>query len=120
MGLQPLEELLAERDVLVRKVADLRARHGAFGTYNDLRKIKLSAIAQLIRAKALRDRIKVTGPMVEDAAHADPRYVEFVTTATMERAQWAILENHIQGIDETIMRGQAIARFVSNETRLGG
>lgn len=118
MQLVPVEELLGERDVLVKKVADLRARHGAFGTYNDLRKILLATIAQTIRAAALRDSVKWTEAAIEDLAHADPRYVEFVTTATKERAEWAILENTIQGIADTINRGQAVARFLSSEVAL--
>lgn len=119
MGLQPIEELLAEREVLVKKVADLRARHGSFGTYGDLRKIKLATIAQLVRAKAVKDgEGKLTAAEVDDRAHCHPAYVDFVIQSTKERAEWAVLENQIQGIDETIMRGQAVARFVSNETRL--
>jgi len=115
MGLQPVEELLAERDVLVRKVADLRARHGPFGTYQDLRKIELAQIAQTIRAAALRDSVKLTEAAIDEAAHADPRYIQFVVTATKQRAEWAILEAMIEGIDFTIQRGQAIARFLSVE-----
>jgi hypothetical protein len=119
MGLQPLEELLAEREILVKKVADLRARHGSFGTYADLRKIKLATIAQMVRAKATKDNEKkLTAAEVDDRAHCHTAYVDFVITSTRERAEWAVLENQIQGIDETIMRGQAIARFLAAEAKL--
>lgn len=118
MGVQPIEELLAERDHLVNQVADLRARFGAFGTYNDLRKIELARIAGLIRAQALRDERKMTGAEVEDATHAHPDYVDFVTTATVERARWVKFEAAIEGIDFTINRGQAIARFATAEAHL--
>jgi hypothetical protein len=118
MGIQPLEELHAERDTLVKKVADLRARHGAFGTYNDLRKIKLAAIAQLVRAKALKEGKKLTSAQVDDLAHSHSAYVDFVITSTKERAEWTVYENQIQSIDETIMRQQSICRFLANEVRL--
>lgn len=118
MGLQPLEELLAERDVLVKKVSILRAKHGAFGTYDALRKIELAQIAQIIRAQAVMEPRKMTAAEIDDAAHSDGRYITFVTQATTERAQWAILENQIQGIADTIMRGQAVARFIAAEAHL--
>lgn len=118
MGLQPLAELHAERDVLVKKVANLRARYGSFGTYDDLRKIKLAAIAQLIRAKAVKQEKKLTAAEVDDAAHCHSAYVDFVITSTRERAEWTVLENGIQSVDETIFRQQAIARFLANEVRL--
>lgn len=118
LGLQPLEELHAERDILVRRVADLRARHGAFGTWPDIRRVQLATIAQLIRAQALRDGVKLTGAEVDDAAHADSRYIELVKQATKDRAELTILEHQIQNIEETVMRQQAIARFLANEVRL--
>jgi hypothetical protein len=118
MGVQPIEELLAEREELVRQVADLRARHGSFGTYNDLRKIELAQVAQTIRAKLLRDGGKMTETAITDAAHSDPRYQEFVIEATQERAQWAILEGRIDAIDARINRGQVVARFITSEMHL--
>jgi hypothetical protein len=118
MSVQPIEELLAERAVLVKRVADLRARYGPGGVFNDLRKVQLAQISALIRAQAVRDTRKTTESQLDEEAHADPRYVGFITAATKDRAEWAILEDQIQGIDETIARGQAVARFVSAEARL--
>jgi hypothetical protein len=118
IGIPPLEELLAERDHFVQQVAPLRARHGPFGSYNDLRKIELAQIAQVLRLQAMRDSVKQTEAALDEAAHADPRYVAFVVQATKEKAEWAILENQIQGIEDTINRGQAVARFAAMETAL--
>lgn len=118
MGLPALASLLAERDTLVKSVADLRARHGAFGTYNDLRKIQLSTIASMIRAKALEANTKVTEGFIEEQAHAHPDYVAFVTTATEEKARWAVTENQIEAITETVMRGNVLARYLSAEIGL--
>lgn len=118
MGIQPLEELLAERDELVQQVAPLRARHGPFGSYSDLRKIELAQIAQVLRLQAMRDSVKQTEAALDEAAHADARYVAFVVQATKEKAEWAMLENRVQGINDTINRGQAIARFLASEAAL--
>lgn len=118
MGIVPLGELHAERDTLIRQVASLRARFGPGGTYDDLRKIELARIAQLLRASFVRDGVKFTEAQIDEAAHAHPDYVEHVTSATLDRAKWVELENRIQSIDETVNRGQAVARFVANELRL--
>lgn len=120
LSIQPLEELLAERDHLIRKVCDLRARYGPFGTFDHLRKIELSRIAGLVRIQAVRDGVKMTENAIQDAAHAHPDYVEFVTLATHQRAEWTKLEALIEGIDMTINRGQVVARFATAEARLGG
>src|SRR3990167_8094112 len=72
IGIPPVEELLAERQQLVERVAELRARHGSFGTFDALRKSKLATIKMLIRAQAQRDGRKadngkpLTNDQIED------------------------------------------------------
>lgn len=118
IGIEPLESLLAERHELVQQAANLRARHAAFGTWGDLRKTELATIAQSLRARALKDNVKMTEAAVTDAAHADPRYIEFVIQATKERAQLTVAEDRIQAINERIMRDNALAKFVTAEAHL--
>lgn len=118
IGIDHLDELQARRHELVRDVAGFRAKYGPFGSADNLRKIELSRIAAIIRAAAVRDGVKLTEAAIQEAAHADARYVEHVTRATNERAEHAILEDQIQAIDERIMRGQALARFAASEAML--
>jgi hypothetical protein len=118
MGLPSLESLLHERDTLVKQVADLRARHGPFGTYQDLRKIELARVAATVRARATVAGIKMTEAQIDEAAHADGAYIDFVTIATKQKTEWVILENRIQGIQDTILRANAIARYLSAELHL--
>ncbi len=118
LGLRPVEELLAERAALTQRMADYRARFGAFGTFDHLRKIELARIAGLIRAQALRDKVKMTAAEVDDAAHSHPDYRDFITEATTQRAEWVKLEAGLEEIDWTIRRGQTIASFLSSEARL--
>ena len=118
MQIPPIAELLAERAELVKQVAPLRARFGTFGTYDDLRKIELARIAAIHRAKAFVDGNKVTEAQIDEMAHGDDRYAKFVLEATQQRATWAILEDRIQGISDVIMRGQAIARYLTGELAL--
>ena len=60
----------------------------------------------------------MTESAIEQAAHADPRYMEFITHATREKAEWAIAENRITGIGDTILRANAIARYLAAEAHL--
>ena len=55
---------------------------------------------------------------LEDAALADGGYADFVAKGTQDKAEWTILENRIQGINDQINRGQAIARYLSAELGL--
>lgn len=118
IGLMPIEELLAERDDLVRQVAPLRAKHGPFGTYGDLRKIELAKVAAMLRAGAVAETRKITEAAIEEASHAAPPYVQFVVESTEEKARYFELENRIQGIEDTIQRANAVARYLSAEAML--
>lgn len=118
IGLVPIESLLAERDTLVQQVAELRARHGAFGTYDALRKVQLATIAAKLRAQALATGTKVTEASLDEAAHASPEYADFITQMTEEKAAWAIQENRITSISDTIQRGNVIGRFLASELGL--
>lgn len=120
MGVQPIDELLDARSTLVEDCATLRARHGGFGTWDHERKSMLAGIKSALRARYVRDGVKVTEAQLDDEAHASPDYREFITTATLERAEWLRAENKINRIDQTINRDQALARFITSETRLGG
>lgn len=118
IGIVPIETLLAERQEMVTKVAPLRAMHGSFGTWEALRKIELSRAAMMARAKAVADGQKITEAAIDALAHTADGYVEFVTKGTYEKAEWAVLEDRIQGINDAINRGQAIARYLSAEVGL--
>lgn len=118
MSIVPLSELLPRRHELVERVAVLRAKHAAWGTWDATRKIELSRIKMLIRAQATVDGRKVSTIQIDDEAHAHTDYIEFVTLGTTERADWVRLEVLIEAIDFTINRGQSIARFLSAEAFL--
>lgn len=118
MGAEPVDLLLAKRWKYVMKVADLRARYGSFGTYDDLRKIELARIKGLVRAQAVRDGVKLNNDQVDDAAHAHPDYIEFVTLATRQRAEWVKLEAAIEDVDFRIQRGQMLGRYAAAELTL--
>lgn len=119
MGVESLEALLDDRTRLVAEVADLRALFGSFGTWDHRRKIELARLSGEIRARLkLAGDVKVTEALLDEEAHAHPAYMQFIIDATRKRAEWTILENKIQNINDTILRDNAIARFASSEMHL--
>ena len=78
----------------------------------------LAVIAALLRARALRDDVKVTEASLVEAAHASAEYMIFVTAATFDRAELYRLESGIQDIDATIQRANMIGRYLASEARL--
>lgn len=118
IGIDSLAELLAKRAELVEEVATLRAKYAAWGLADHVRKIELSRIKGRIRAQAAHDKRKVNNEQVDEEAHADGDYIDLIATMTIERTRWVRLENQIDSIDVTIMRGTALVRFAGNEARL--
>ena len=118
-GLHPIADLLEQRGTLIDRVAMLRAKYGPFGTFDHERKIRLAGIKGRIRAQFTRDGAKITNDHLDDLAHADADYVDFITLATMERSDWVRLENQVDAIDAIINRGQAIARLIGPVGRNG-
>lgn len=118
MGIPTIESLLAERDELVTQCAPLRAKHGPFGTFDALRKVQLATIAATIRAKAVEQGVKVTEASIDEAAHSSAEYADFIALGTREKTEWILVENSIQGINDTINRGNVVGRFLSQEVSL--
>lgn len=118
LGIEPIECLLDDRAKLVEQVADLRAKYASFGTFEHIRKMELARLAGLLRAQAVRDKVRRTQGEIEDMTHDHADYRDLITLATQERARWVRLEAQISAIEFTIQRGQSVARFVANETRL--
>lgn len=118
MGIEPIAELLANRDALIAKVSRLRARHGAFGTWEAERKVCLSVAAGVIRARAAAEPKKITEAQIEWEAHTAENYVTFLTESLSEKATCIELENKIQNIADLINRGQCIGRYLAAELGL--
>ena len=117
VGIEPIDELLAERHKLVETVASLRAAYGPFGTWEHSRKAELARLKSMIRLQAMRDARKMNNDQVDDEAHAHADYILFVTTANTERAAYFRFEARIEAIDFRINRGQALIRYCSSEPR---
>lgn len=115
-GVFPLDELQAEREHLTQTNSRIKAIHGPFGTYNDLRKIELAQAAQRVRAAWTGEKAP-SEALVDSLAHADEEYVRWVRQASSDRAAFETVEDRITAITEMINRGQALLRYVSSEPK---
>lgn len=118
VGIEPLDELLAERARLVDEVAPLRALYGSFGMFDAQRKVELSKVEALIRTEALTRGTKVTEAFIEQQAHAAESYADYIAQSLEARAQWALLEDRIQAINDRINRGNVLGRYAAQEMGL--
>lgn len=117
MQIAPLEQLQDERRTLVERSATLAARFGPWGVWDAERKVLLSGIKALLRAQAVRDKVKVTEGALDDAAHDHPDYRDFITASTKARAEYITVDRWIQDLTERVNRGQMLGRYAAMEPR---
>ncbi|HET9948791.1 MAG TPA: hypothetical protein VFQ22_07705 [Longimicrobiales bacterium] len=113
LGVEPLDELLADLDKTEAEWARGAALYGPGGTLDNLRKALLCTIALRIRDAKAEKGEKVTEAAIEQMAHADVGYREFLDQHTMARAEWLTLDAQRQAILMRINRGQALLRAAS-------
>ena len=112
-GAEPLDELLAELDHTEGEWASLGALYGPGGTFDHLRKARLSVIALSIRDERVAKGEKVTDGLVDTLAHADSAYIAFLDGHTIARARYLELCAKRDGIMARVNRGQALIRYAA-------
>ena len=116
-GIEPLDVLLAKLDASEREWAEGASLYGPGGTFDNLRKSYLSAVALRIRDEKAEKAEKVTEGLIDQMAHADKDYRAFLDQHTMKRARWLALDAQRDGLTMRIQRGQAILRAFANTPR---
>lgn len=117
-GVEPLDQVQAERDVLVKKLAPLWALYGAGGLAESKRSAELARISGLLRAQAAMTESKVTEAALEQGSRAHPDYLTLLAKQTTERAEYYVLQAQVDACDAKLMRGQAMLRLASREVSL--
>lgn len=116
MGIAPIADINEQIEAIVETIADMHARHGPFGTFQDERKIVLSKIKAVLFVESVRDKRKMTGDMADAEAHAHPEYIDFVTKASTDRATLFRALARIDSLERTYNRGQLVGKHIA---RLG-
>ena len=81
------------------------------------RKETLALCALEVRDRFETEGKKTTEKLVEDEAHAHPRYRQWITDMIVDGAKALMYENLVQEVDELVNRGQAVMRQYSSEPK---
>jgi len=114
MGVDPIDGLLAEFEATREAWATGAALYGPGGTFDNLRKVKLSIIECSIRDDYQAKGVKVTEAAIEQQAHADLAYTAWLDNHTVARANWLRLDAEREDVRMRINRGQAVLRSAAN------
>lgn len=117
IGIDPVDQLLAQREELVREAASLYALYGPFGTAEHRRKIALALAELQVRSECAGDDKKPTEAKVDAMARTHPTYLKFLDGMEEGRASWLVTENAIQSINDRVARGNRLAHYASSEPR---
>lgn len=85
--------------------AALRARYGPFGTFDHDRKILLATLRDEYR---MASEVKRTEAALDDMAHADARYQDFMRDAYAERTKLAEIDAQRVALDHKIALAKAL------------
>lgn len=108
---EPIDDLLAQLSATEAEWAHLRALHGPYGKWDNLRKNLLSVVSLRVRQQPPpMGAIKWTDDLTEAAAHADEDYRAFVNNGVIEGAEFWQMDAEREGIWARINRGQALLR----------
>ena len=132
LGMPDIDELLAERDVLVNALTEKKMRNRALAAkyaytnamWDAERKVRLSLSRLKVRDELAAKDQKVTDATLDAMAHADAEYRKFVNESFVERAnylsaeaEYARDENAIDAITERIRRANITGKSFAMEGR---
>jgi hypothetical protein len=130
LGMPDIDELLAERDVLVSALADKKVRNKALAAkfayttsmWDAERTVRKSLALLKVRDAAENEGKKYTDKVLDALAHADADYRKWLTDSFVERAQYlsaeaeyARDEERIDAITERIRRANITGRSFAFE-----
>jgi hypothetical protein len=121
-GVEELSVLLAERSIIVGKLAALWAQYGPGGLAESTRKNEELRLSAMVRALAVANRKEgekmPTEGAIEEGARSHPDYTGIMARQTTDRAEYFRLNADMEAVEYRIQRGQALLRMFASEARL--
>lgn len=118
-GMEPLEDIHAEREAISRRFAELKPRFGPAKMWEHERKALLALVELEARRSwgqsTVTQGLKLTEDAVNAVAHHDPRYVNFLNAAVADAIEYEQLAIRMGNLEERANRGQVIGRLRSAE-----
>ena len=100
--------LIDTLEALDLRRAPLQARYGPGGTFEADRKTYLCTLRDAVRADAQAKNIKMTVDAIDDAAHAQTGYAEYLGHALAERTVLAEMDAQRTALDHRIALAKAL------------
>lgn len=116
-GCPDLDDIHDKRRTIIETHGELMALHRNKSLLDARRKEILALCALEARNKFENGGGKYTEKLIEDHAHAHPRYRAWITESITGGANALMYENLVQECDELVNRGQAVMRQYSSEPR---
>lgn len=113
-----LEDLHQRRRALLVQLAPLKALHGPFGTWDAKRKQLLEALKVRHRSQLAAEGTKATEGMIDALAHADDQYAAFLDGSERDKAEFLVLDNEYQELNERIRNREFGILAYNAEARL--
>lgn len=121
-GMEPLEDVHAERDSITDDYVELRPRYGPMQLWKVDRDALEGTIALEVRAKWETDErtkgIKLTEGAVAAVVANDERIKEYMATVREESARYERLVLRMGNLEERSQRGQVIGRLRASEAHM--
>ena len=116
-GVPDLEDIHDKRRTIIETHGELMALHRNKSLLDARRKEMLALCALEVRNQLEKGGGKFTEKLVEDKAHAHPRYSQWLSDTIVGGAKALMYENLVQECDELVNRGQAVMRQYSSEPK---
>lgn len=116
-GVPDLEDIHDKRRTIIETHGELMALHRNKSLLDARRKEMLALCALEVRHQLEKGGGKFTEKLVEDHAHAHPRYRGWISESITGGANALMYENLVQECDELVNRGQAVMRQYSSEPK---
>lgn len=119
-GMEPLEDIHAEEAGERDDYIALAPLHGPRDRWEKRRKIKLALVKKRLRLNWDTEvpGVKMTEAALDDWAHADESYVEFVEAGIADGSRYEDLELRRANRETRAYRGQVIGRLRTSEAHM--
>ena len=117
-GIEPLDQLQAERRLLLVEYAGLKSLHGPFGKFDHFRKQLVEALKVRVRLRLLEKEVKVTESMIDAMAHNEPEYLKLLEDGQKDATRYIVLEMQVTELEERIENRLAMLRMHTRELGL--
>ena len=118
IGVVPLEDIQAEREMLVQLNSAALAMHGKNGIYKDVRDRMLAEAADRFRRAWTGDKAP-SEALVSSSALLDPTYVRWQEQQLASLAAVTVVEDRITALTAIQFRGDALIKYVTSEPKGG-